>query len=50
MGRKDLGFEPHNLLVVDLDLSTQGYESPDTGRIFLDRVRESVRLLRTRSS
>jgi len=42
MGRKDLGFEPRNLLVVDLDLSTQGYESPEKGRMFLDRVRESV--------
>jgi len=42
MDKKDLGFEPRNLLVADLDLSTQGYETQDKGRIFLDRVRESV--------
>ncbi len=42
MDRKDLGFEPHNLLVTNLDLSTEGYETLEEAGGFLDRVSESV--------
>ena len=42
MDRRALGFEPHNLLTVDLDLSTQGYNTVEQGQAFLDRVSESV--------
>jgi predicted permease len=42
MDRRALGFEPHNLLTVDLDLSTQGYNTVEQGQSFLDRVKESV--------
>lgn len=42
LDRKDLGFEPHNLLVTNLDLSTEGYEALEDAGSFLDRVKESV--------
>ena len=42
MDGRALGFEPHNLLTVDLDLSTQGYNTVEEGQAFLDRVRESA--------
>lgn len=42
LDRRDLGFDPHNLLVVFLDLSTQGYENPVAGLAFLDRARDSA--------
>jgi predicted permease len=45
MSRKDLGFEPADLFVAELDLSTEGYGSLRDGRIFLDRVKEAVAAL-----
>jgi predicted permease len=42
MEHRDLGFEPADLLVTRMDLSLEGYESPEDGIAFLDRVTESV--------
>ena len=42
MDTRDLGFEPRNLLTVNLDLATQGYDSVERGQAFLDRAKESV--------
>jgi len=42
MNRRDLGFEPNNLLVTHLDLSTEGYETLEQTGVFLDRVKQSV--------
>jgi predicted permease len=42
MDARDLGFEPRNLLTVNLDLATQGYDTVERGQAFLDRVKESV--------
>jgi predicted permease len=45
LDRRDLGFDPERLLVVSLDLSTQGYDDAASGLAFADRVRESVSAL-----
>jgi putative ABC transport system permease protein len=45
LGRRDLGFDPDRLLVVSLDLSTQGYDDEAKGLGFADRVLENVRAL-----
>ena len=45
LGRRDLGFDPDHLLVVSLDLSTQGYDAAARGLRFTDRVLENVRAL-----
>jgi predicted permease len=45
MSKKDLGFQPANLFVTELDLSTEGYGSLRDGRAFLDRVKEAVAAL-----
>jgi len=42
LDRRDLGFEPHDLLVTNLDLSTEGYLTLEETGGFLDRVSESV--------
>ena len=42
LDRRDLGFDPERLLVVSLDLSSQGYDDPAAGLTFVDRVREAV--------
>jgi predicted permease len=42
MERRDLGFEPRDLLVARLDLSLAGYESLDEGEAFMNRLRGSV--------
>ncbi|MDO8834613.1 MAG: ADOP family duplicated permease, partial [Vicinamibacterales bacterium] len=42
LGTRDLGFVPHNLLTVELDLAAQGYDTLQPGQAFLDRVSESV--------
>jgi predicted permease len=42
LDRRDLGFEPRNLLVTNLDLSTEGYETLEETRGFFDRVNQSV--------
>jgi predicted permease len=45
LDRRDLGFDPDRLLVVSLDLSTQGYDDAARGFTFTDRVLETVRAL-----
>jgi predicted permease len=45
LGRRDLGFDPDRLLVVSLDLSTEGYDDAARGLGFTDRVLEIVRAL-----
>ena len=42
MSTRNLGFDPRNLLTVNLDLSTQGYDTVQEGRACLDRVKESI--------
>jgi len=42
MERRDLGFEPHNLMLTRIDLSQQGYTTPEAGEGVLNRMRESV--------
>lgn len=42
MDRRDLGFDPRHLLVVHLDLSTQGYGEPAAGLPFVDRLAEAA--------
>jgi len=42
MERRDLGFEPHNLMLTRLDLSQQGYSTPEAGEAVLNRMKESV--------
>jgi putative ABC transport system permease protein len=42
LDRRDLGFDPERLLVVSMDLSTQGYEDPVAIAAFADRVREGA--------
>ena len=39
---RDFGFVPHNLLTVELDLASQGYDTLQPGQAFLDQVSESV--------
>ncbi len=45
LDRRDLGFDPQRLLIVSLDLSSQGYDDPARGLDFADRVRASVAAL-----
>jgi putative ABC transport system permease protein len=45
LDRRDLGFDPDHLLVVSLDLSTQGYDDAARGLRFVDRVLEKARAL-----
>jgi predicted permease len=42
MGRRDLGFEPHNLLVARIDLGQTGDEAVEDASVFLNRMNESV--------
>jgi predicted permease len=42
MDNRDLGFDPQHLLVVHLDLSTQGYGEPAAGLPFVDRLEEAA--------
>ena len=42
MEGRDLGFDPQHLLVVHLDLSTQGYGEPAAGLPFVDRLQEEA--------
>jgi len=42
MNQRDLGFEPENLFVAHIDLTSEGYDDPEKGEAFVDRVLESV--------
>jgi putative ABC transport system permease protein len=42
MEQRDLGFESHDLLVTRIDVSQEGYETPEEAQIFLDRLKEAV--------
>jgi predicted permease len=42
MERRDLGFEPQNLMLTRIDLSQQGYTTPEAGEAVLNRMRESI--------
>jgi predicted permease len=42
MNQRDLGFEPENLFVAHIDLTAEGYDDPEQGEAFIDRVIESV--------
>ncbi len=42
MGRRDLGFEPRNLLVARVDLSQAGTESLEDAREFISRLDQSL--------
>jgi predicted permease len=42
MERRDLGFEPHDLMLTRIDLSQQGYSTAEAGEAVLNRMRESV--------
>lgn len=45
MHRRDVGFDPHNLLVASLDLSLEGYESLETAGPFLEQLTEELAAL-----
>jgi predicted permease len=45
MNRRDLGFDPRNLLVANLDLSLEGYASLENAEPFLDQLKQSVAAL-----
>lgn len=45
MERRDLGFEPQDLMVTRMDLSQQGYSTLEAGEAVLNRMRESVAAL-----
>lgn len=45
MERRDLGFEPQDLLLTRLDLSLEGYASPEEAWAFLERVKEMIESL-----
>jgi predicted permease len=45
MERRDLGFEPDNLMLTRMDLSQQGYSTPEAGGAVLSRMTESVAAL-----
>jgi predicted permease len=45
MERRDLGFEPHNMMVTRMDLAQQGYSTPEEGEAVLNRMKESVAAL-----
>ncbi len=42
MERRDLGFEPQNLMLTRIDLSQQGYTTAEAGEDVLNRMKESV--------
>jgi predicted permease len=42
MERRDLGFEPQDLMTTRMDLSQQGYSTPEAGEAVLNRMTESV--------
>jgi predicted permease len=42
MERRDLGFEPQNLMLTRMDLSQQGYTTAEAGEDVLNRMRESM--------